>query len=90
MPYKTTPLPIQAGCYWFRVEASPWSIEGLVSVRFKQEELTARWHHRDIPIANLKGSWRGPIIPFGNRVETDLSPPKYHLSGLLSLPLVFS
>jgi hypothetical protein len=40
MPYKTTPLPIQAGWYWFRGEASPWSTEDLVSVRFKQEELT--------------------------------------------------
>jgi hypothetical protein len=36
----------------------------LVNVRRKNGELTALLFNHDIPVAELKGHWRGPIPPF--------------------------
>ena len=55
--------PRQPGAYWFHIEAAPWEL--LVVVYSKNGELVVCWLNRDEPVANMKGSWRGPIQPFG-------------------------
>jgi hypothetical protein len=37
----------------------------MVEVRVTDGQLTVWWPNQDEPVANLKGSWRGPIRPFG-------------------------
>ena len=63
-PLQTdTTAPTQPGAYWFHNETAPWEL--LVDVYTKNGELAVCWLNRNEPVANMKGSWRGSIQPFG-------------------------
>lgn len=53
--------PTQPGAYWFQSETT--SRELIVEVRVTNGQLTVWWPNQDVPVANLKGRWRGPIPP---------------------------
>jgi hypothetical protein len=36
----------------------------MVEVRVTNGQLTGWWPNQDVPVTNLKGVWRGPILPF--------------------------
>ena len=66
MPRRTAP-PTAPGVYWFQTETM--HREMMVTVRLTNGQLTAWWLNRDEPVANMNGSWRGPIASF-NTTET--------------------
>jgi len=62
LPTSTT-SPSRPGSYWFHGETIPWEV--MVEVYEKNGYLTVWWLNQEQPVASLKGSWRGPIRPFG-------------------------
>jgi hypothetical protein len=58
----TTDSPTTPGVYWFQSESMFWAV--MVEVRLTNGELMVWWPPKlDEPVANLKGRWRGPILP---------------------------
>lgn len=57
--------PTQPGLYWFQSDAAQREV--MVTVCLVNAQLTVWWLNQDLPVANLKGRWRGPIHPFGER-----------------------
>ena len=56
-----TTSPTRPGWYWWKRDGESWEI--MVLVRFTNGELTVWWPNRNVPVAKLKGHWRGPIPP---------------------------
>jgi hypothetical protein len=54
--------PTQPGVYWFQSETTSGAV--MVDVRVTNGQLMVWWLTRpDEPVANLKGHWRGLILP---------------------------
>lgn len=59
---RQTP-PTQPGVYWYQSEEMDREV--MITVRLVNGQLTAWWLlSEDKPVATMKGSWRGPILPF--------------------------
>lgn len=63
LPRHVAP-PTQSGLYWFQGEMMHW--EMMVHVRLTNGQLMVWWLNQDEPVANMKGAWRGPLLPFSD------------------------
>jgi hypothetical protein len=49
---------------------NPWEV--MVEVYEKNGQLTVLWLNEEHPVATLKGSWRGPMRPFGEPASSEM------------------
>lgn len=62
LPISSTP-PTEPGLYWFKRENETYEMIVEVSL-WEVSDLIAKVFDKDIPVADLKGEWRGPIKTF--------------------------
>ena len=53
--------PTKPGVYWLQSETTSRAL--MVDVRLKDGQLMVWWPNQDVPVENLKGRWRGSILP---------------------------
>lgn len=58
--WNTEP-PTKPSFYWFQRELTSRAL--MVGIRATDGQLTVWWPNQDVPVTNLKGVWRGPILP---------------------------